>query len=183
MGATKVLLTAEEFDNYPFEEDKRYEFDEGELIATTKPAYKHNHILLDLLMEVAQYFENNPIGEVLLSENVYALSPNIRRSPDLAVILGDCRQELWNATVIHIVPDIAAEVLSPEDTPLAILRKLGQYFRAGIKEVWLVDPDSRTVNVLSGPTPPARELADGDVLTSSLLPGFSLALEALFSLR
>jgi hypothetical protein len=33
MGATaKTLLTAEEFDNYPFEEDKRYELDEGELI-------------------------------------------------------------------------------------------------------------------------------------------------------
>ena len=83
MSATKVLLTAEEFDNYPFEEDNRYELDEGELIETTKPAFKHNHILLGLLVEVAQYFENHPIGEVLISENVYALSPTTRRSPDL----------------------------------------------------------------------------------------------------
>ena len=35
MGATKTLLTAEQFDNYPFEEDKRYELDEGELIEMT----------------------------------------------------------------------------------------------------------------------------------------------------
>ena len=42
MGATKILLTAEEFDNHPFEEDKRYELDEGELIEMTRPAYKHN---------------------------------------------------------------------------------------------------------------------------------------------
>ena len=35
MSAAKALLTAEEFDNYPFEEDKRYELDEGELIEMT----------------------------------------------------------------------------------------------------------------------------------------------------
>lgn len=39
VGATKTLLTAEEFDRYPFEEDKRYELDEGELIEMTRPAY------------------------------------------------------------------------------------------------------------------------------------------------
>ena len=39
------MLTAEQFDNYPFEEDKRYELDEGELIEMTKPAYEHNRIL------------------------------------------------------------------------------------------------------------------------------------------
>ena len=39
MGAatTKIVLTAEEFDNYPFEEDKRYELDEGEFIVTAGP--------------------------------------------------------------------------------------------------------------------------------------------------
>jgi hypothetical protein len=38
MGApTKTLLTAEQFDNYPFEEDKRYELDEGEFVVTDKP--------------------------------------------------------------------------------------------------------------------------------------------------
>jgi hypothetical protein len=37
MSATKTVLTAHEFDNYPFEEDKRYELDEGELIEMTGP--------------------------------------------------------------------------------------------------------------------------------------------------
>ena len=182
MGAsTKTLLTAEEFDNYPFEEDKRYELDEGELIETTKPPYIYNHVLLDLLMDLALYFRASPVGEVLISENVYALSPSTRRSPDLAVILGDRREELLNSTVITIVSEIAAEVLSYIDTPRMILRKLGQYFTAGVKEVWLIDPETRTVNVLTGPTLPGRELTDGDVLTSALLPGFSLTIQALFS--
>jgi len=36
MPATKILMTAEEFDSYPFEEDKRYELDEGEFIEPMK---------------------------------------------------------------------------------------------------------------------------------------------------
>jgi Uma2 family endonuclease len=39
MNAAKVLLTAEEFDNYPFEEDNRYELIDGELIEMSRPAW------------------------------------------------------------------------------------------------------------------------------------------------
>ena len=45
MGATRVLLTAEQFDNYPFEEDKRYELDEGELIEIGNEEY-HAELLM-----------------------------------------------------------------------------------------------------------------------------------------
>ena len=84
MRVTKTLLTAEEFDNYPFEEDKRYELDEGELIEMTKPAYRHNRVLAKLQFELAAYLHKNPIGEVLISENLYALLPTLaerRMSP------------------------------------------------------------------------------------------------------
>ncbi len=63
MSATKTLLTAEEFDNYPFEEDKRYELDEGELIEMTRPGYLHNRILGILFVALSNYFRQNPIGE------------------------------------------------------------------------------------------------------------------------
>src|ERR1700730_5403028 len=52
MRAARTLLSAEEFDNYPFEEDKRYELDEGELIEMTRPAYKHNRVLQKLLVKL-----------------------------------------------------------------------------------------------------------------------------------
>ena len=147
MGAAKILLSAEEFDNYPFEEDKRYELDEGELI----------------------------------SENLYALSPSTRRSPDVAVILGDHQAELRDAKVIHIIPDIAAEALSPSETSAQIHRKMTQYFKAGVKEVWLINPEDRTVEIWTGPTLPKPARTGNDSVTSALLPGFTLALPELFS--
>ena len=122
----RTLLSAEEFDNYPFEEDKRYELDDGELIVETKAAYEHNRVLQELTVALAVFFETNPIGEVLISENVYAISPTTRRSPDVSVILGNRKEELWDATVIHIAPDVAAEVLSPDDTLVRIHHKITQ---------------------------------------------------------
>ena len=178
---TKTMLTAEQFDNYPFEEDKRYELDEGELIETTRPAYKHNRVLRLLMFELEIYFRKNPIGEPLISENLYALSPITRRSPDVAVILGDRRAELQDAKVIPIIPEIAVEILSPSETPRMIHRKLKQYFEAGVKEVWLIDPDSREAEIWTGPSLPDQALTGTDALSTPLLPGFSLPLNELFA--
>jgi Uma2 family endonuclease len=183
MGATKTLLTAEQFDSYPFEEDKRYELDEGELIEITRPAYKHNRVMKKLLVELELYLRSNPIGEVQTSENLYALSPSTRRSPDVAVILGDRQEELKDAKVIPIIPEIAAEILSPSETPRMIHRKLKQYFEAGVKEVWIIDPESSTAEIWSGPHLPDHELTVVDSLSSPLLPGFALTLAELFQVR
>ncbi len=180
MSATKILLTAEEFDNYPFEEDKRYELDEGELIEMTRPTYRHNRVLRKLLVRLDNFLEQTGLGEAQLSENLYALSRNTRRAPDLAVILGDRYQELRDAKVIPIIPEIVAEVLSPSETPRMIHRKLKQYFEAGVKEVWLIDPEVREIEVWTGPSLPPALTGDA-VLESNLLPGFALPLEQLFA--
>src|ERR1700679_4187242 len=142
----------------------------------TRPAYKHNRVLQKLLVELDLYFRKHRTGEALLSENLYALSKSTRRSPDVAVILGDRRQELENAKVIPIIPEIAAEVLSPSETPRMIHRKMKQYFEAGVKEVWLIDPDSREVEIWRGATLPDRALVVSEALASPLLPGFELPL-------
>ena len=181
MGAAKIVLTAEEFDNYPFEEDKRYELDEGELIEMTKPAYLHNRILLKLQVRVNTFLEKTDLGELLISENLYALAPRTRRSPDLAVILGDRRKELEGAKVIPIVPEIVAEVISPSDTTRMILRKLRQYFEAGVREAWLIYPETREIEIWTSPGMPDRAITGDAVLDSPLLPGFSLRLEDLFA--
>lgn len=181
MSATKTVLTAQEFDNYPFEEDKRYELDEGELIEMTRPTYKHNRVLGYLFVELTVYFRRTRAGQALISENLYALSPNTRRAPDVAVILGDRHEELKNAKVIPVIPEIVAEVLSPTETPRMIHRKLKQYFAAGVKEVWLIDPDVREIEIWKGSRLPDPVLAVGDVLASALLPGFALPLEELFA--
>jgi Uma2 family endonuclease len=96
------------------------------------------------------------------------------------VILGNRREELRDAKVISIVPVIAAEVLSPSETPRMIQRKMKQYFEAGVKEVWIIHPKSLRVEIWTGLDRMAHELSGSDSVTSPLLPGFALSLDALF---
>jgi Uma2 family endonuclease len=181
MTSTKTLLTAEEFDNYPFEEDKRYELDEGELIEMTRPAYRHNEVLKNLQFSLETYLRQSRVGVLLISENLFALSALTRRAPDAAIILGDRRAELRNAKVIHIIPEIVIEVLSPSERPAGIHRKLKQYFAAGVKEAWLIDPEAREAEIWTGLTLPEHAFTEADVLVSALLPGFALPLAELFA--
>jgi Uma2 family endonuclease len=180
MTPIKTLMTAEEFENYPFEEDKRYELDEGEFIETTRPAFRHNDVLLHPVLALGNYLPKTRVGLLLLSENLYSLSQFTRRAPDAAVILGDRREELESAKVIPIIPEIVAEILSPSETTRMIHRKLRQYFAAGVKEVWLIDPDERDVEIWTGPTLPDHALAGSDVLASAPLPGLGHPLAELF---
>jgi Uma2 family endonuclease len=52
---------------------------------------------------------------------------------------------------------------------------------AGVREVWLVDPEDLTMEIWTGPALPENELNASDSITSALLPGFSLPLAELFS--
>ncbi len=121
------------------------------------------------------------LAVALGSENLYAIGSRTRLAPDFAIILGKRLEELRNATVIPLIPEIVVEVLSPDDQTRRMHRKLKQYFDAGVKEVWVLDPATATGEIWVAPELTFRELATTDLLTSPLLPGFSLALVDLFS--
>lgn len=72
-------------------------------------------------------------------------------------------------------------MLSPSETARMIQRKLKQYFQAGVKEVWLIYPEAREVEIWTDPNPPESALTGDATLQSPLLPGFALPLTDLFS--
>lgn len=106
------------------------------------------------------------------------------RRPDVACISFDrwpkdrpypMRDDAWD-----VVPDLAVEVVSPTNEADEILEKVDEYFRAGVRLVWVVYPRFGQVHVyrsLSDIHAVGREeiLEGGDVL-----PGFRLALTELF---
>jgi Uma2 family endonuclease len=62
-----------------------------------------------------------------------------------------------------------------------IHRRLKQYFEAGVKEVWLIDPDSREAEIWTSAALPETALGANDTLKSVLFPGFHLPLAELFA--
>jgi Uma2 family endonuclease len=79
-----------------------------------------------------------------------------------------------------VVPELAAEVVSPTDDADDVMEKVEEYFRAGVTLVWLVFPGQERVYAYTSPTE-VRVLSRGDDLTGDpVLPGFRLPLADLF---
>ena len=80
------------------------------------------------------------------------LAPTVFRAPDVAFISWGRIPggPLSEAALAEVVPDLAVEVLSPSNTKAEMSRKRREYFEAGVRLVWEVDPRTRTVSVLRG---------------------------------
>jgi Uma2 family endonuclease len=80
-----------------------------------------------------------------------------------------------------LAPDLAVEVLSTENTERELRRKLDEYFEAGVRLVWYVDPATKTVTAYTAPAD-AVVLTEADTLTGGdVLPGFEASLRDLFA--
>ena len=103
------------------------------------------------------------------------------RIPDVSFV-GRTRSPSGVSTdaFLNGAPDLAVEVLSPSNTAKEMEAKLRDYFAAGCRLVWYVDPASKTVRVFTSPAD-AVVLNEGDVLDGGdVLPGFAVPLAELF---
>jgi Uma2 family endonuclease len=90
-------------------------------------------------------------------------------------------RELPTEAAPEITPDLAVEILSESNTTGEMSRKLREYFAAGVRLVWFVDPKTKSVTVYTSPTrlktiPPTGTLDGGKVL-----PGFEVPVASLFA--
>ncbi len=110
-------------------------------------------------------------------------NPDTVREPDLAFI--SAAKLPLNTRVrgySEVVPDLVVEIISPNDRPVAVNDKAQMWLRYGVRLALLIDPDARTVVVLSGNGPP-QTLTDADTLDlGDVLPGFTCPVRDIFDL-
>jgi Uma2 family endonuclease len=104
---------------------------------------------------------------------------NLQRRPDVAFI----SFERWprdrpvpRTAAWDVVPDLAVEVVSPNDTMAEVNIKVNEYSRAGVRQVWLIDPGNETAHVYVSPNRIEVLHADDSFDGGDLLPGFRLRL-------
>ncbi|HLM84761.1 MAG TPA: Uma2 family endonuclease [Solirubrobacteraceae bacterium] len=78
------------------------------------------------------------------------------------------------------IPDVVIEVLSPSTRANDLGVKREMYMRSGVRELWLVDPDARTVTRVRPDAAPDEVLGEGSTLTSELLEGFAIDVARIF---
>jgi Uma2 family endonuclease len=107
-----------------------------------------------------------------------------KRRPDLAFVSFDRwpidRPMSSTADAWNVVPDLAVEVTSPIGLVEELLHKVADYFRAGVRLVWVVYPNARCIHVYEAWNR-IRVVTESDTLDGgTVLPGFRLALDRLF---
>jgi Uma2 family endonuclease len=179
---TRTLVTADELLRMP-DDGKRYELIEGELIKMAPAGYRHTNIGARILGILFQHTEKNDLGELMNSDGGVFLQrdPDTVRVPDVGFITkerlppGD-----GPSGFIDIVPDLVVEVVSPSDRAGQVQAKIEQWIEHGVKLVWLVYPEERSIMVYRSLSE-FLVLHEGDTLTGDpVLPEFSCPVAEIF---
>jgi Uma2 family endonuclease len=124
------------------------------------------------------------LGLVSGPDGLMRLFPGLVRIPDVAFAGWDRfpNRCVPREPIPDLTPDLAIEILSQSNTNKEMARKRQDYFTAGVRLVWIIDPSARTVHVFNAPDQFIALDASGTLDGGDVLPGFSIALLELFSI-
>ena len=161
---------------------RKYELVNGEVVVS--PAgMEHAEIVVNIIRIIATYLDVNPIGKVY-GDNTGVIFPNGNlRSPDVFFVRSEKLPGGKSPiTFGEMIPDFAAEVLSPGNRSGQIAQKIGEFLEYGVQIVWLVDPEDQSVTVYRSLTHTQRFTSEDVIDAKPVLPGFSCKVSRFFPL-
>ena len=176
------ISTAEGLFNMP-DDGYRYELVKGELRKTVPAGSEHGDISSDIHGSLGAYVRANNLGRTRIAEPGFILerAPDSVRAPDIAFVRRE-RIEAIGKTVRYWpeAPDLAVEVISPNDRYTEVNEKVADWLAAGTRMVVVVNPRNRTVNVHTPNN--TITLAMGDMLDGcDVVPGWQMPLTDIFA--
>lgn len=172
------VLTAEELQRHHFP-DKRTELIRGRLVVREPAGYRHGVIAAEIAYRIRRFIEDKDLGVVVAAETGFTLArnPDTVRAPDAGFVAKARLPQPVPRGFAAMAPDLAVEVLSPDDRAGETLAKVADWLSAGTQLVWVIDPDRRVARVYRADGTESF-LAESDALDGeSLLPGFLLPLQ------
>ncbi len=185
----KKIWTDEEFMALP--EGHRYEIVNGELIDMGNSGALHGYVCSGLIILLGSYVRLHKLGAIFDSSTAFKMKNGNKRSPDISFFAKERLQGLDELPTgfLEGAPDLAVEVLSPDNTVEEIHDKLVEYFENGTRLAWVVHPSEHYVLVYRSAQEPVHEVSpkENRLLKSidaldgeEIVPGFSSAIADLF---
>jgi Uma2 family endonuclease len=163
-------------------ENRLYELIDGVLVEKAM-GVQESFLAILIARLLGDFVNRQDLGFVLGADGMTQLAPGLVRIPDVSFV--SWRQvpshRIPRVPMLGFAPDLAVEVLSPSNTPQELDRKLHDYFTAGVRLVWYVDPANRTVQVFTAVDQAMLLQEDQNLVGDPLLPGFVLPLRDLFA--
>jgi Uma2 family endonuclease len=180
MVTLQNLITAEELFQTP--NLGRCELVRGELNMMTPAGFKHGLIVINLSSLLNNFVKSRNLGRITGAETGFIIrrDPDTVLAPDVAFIRADRLPENLPQGYFDGAPDLAVEVLSPNDRASEVQAKIRDWLEAGCKAVWIVDPKTKSVTIYKS-NHDIAVLSTADALADTqLLPGFSAAVSEIF---
>jgi Uma2 family endonuclease len=181
--STTTLVTADELLALPTGMGKRYELVSGELRVMSPSGWRHGTVANNVEFLLESHIRQHGLGRGFGSETGFLLKrdPDTVRAPDYAYIakehlpVTEPEEAFWPGA-----PDLAVEVLSPNDRTGEVNEKIEEWLGAGCAAVWIVDPKLQTVTIYHSLTN-VHVKTTAEVLTGDpVVPGFSCPVADLF---
>ena len=168
-GATAVdLLKAPD-------DGRKHELVDGKI--TVGPAGgRHGRIAVRLVVRLGTFVAQAQLGEVFDSSTGFTLKTANVRAPDVSFVAKHRFPGGIPEGFIPFAPDLAVEILSPDDSLRQVMDKVGDYFESGVALVWVVDPRRGTAAAYRSLTDVRRIAGDDSLDGEDVVPGFSCVL-------
>jgi Uma2 family endonuclease len=163
------------------QEDVLLELVDGVLVEKAM-SYYASRVAAVLIYFIELFLDEHDLGVVATADGTVRLARGLVRVPDVAYFPWRMfpNRELPSEPIPDLAPELAIEVLSDSNTPGEMARKYREYFDAGVRLVWEIDPDTHTADVYIGPENFTTVAAHGALDGADVLPGFRLELRDLF---
>lgn len=167
---TEILLDTE----------KEYEIVNGQPEEKLMGGARHGGVGTRLIIRLGSHVEANDLGGVYGPDTTFKIGNN-QRLPDVSFVSASRIPEEGEPEGIWpMAPDLAVEIISPNDLFEKVTSKVSEYFSAGVRQVWLISPEHKTVIIYHSPKH-TTILSEADELTGGdILPGFHCRVSELF---
>lgn len=176
MMTGSALMTADELFLLP-DDGWKYELVRGELRKMSPAGADHGSIGADIIASLGTHVKKHRLGKVYNSDTGFRITriPDTVRAPDAAFV--SAARAVPTRKYFEGAPDVAFEVVSPNDLYTEIEDKTRDWLRAGTLAVVIVDPAAKSARIerRNGGAPVVDVIAVEDVI-----PGWRLPLEELF---
>ncbi|MBI1765940.1 MAG: Uma2 family endonuclease [Acidobacteria bacterium] len=160
--------------------EKQLEWVNGHAEVKEAAGARHSRIGARLTAKLGVYLDEHPIGQIYGPDTTFTIGAN-ERIPDAAFVAAThIPPEGDPVGIWTIAPDLAVEIVSPNDTLEKMTERIYEYFAAGVQQVWLVSPQFQTVTIYDSPAKSTILPAGEEVTSHALLPGFCCPVATLF---
>lgn len=160
----------------PEDNSYRYELVNGVVCLSPSPTFRHQMIITEVAVQIGGFLRNHPLGTVAVEVDL-PLGKDLVYRPDV-VYLSAAKAAKCGDAIVEI-PDLVAEVVSPDSRTYDSRTKREDYEAAGVGEYWLIDPDRESFAFLvlrGGRFTEASVDSDRGPYRPAVLPGFALDL-------